>query len=352
MAAQHPIPQQISSYEFRLVGDMTIKQFFQVGSGALVALLFYASPLPGFIKWPLVLLFSLAGVAMAFLPIEDRPLDRWIIAFFRAVYSPTRFIWKRGTEIDFFAPEEEGAKLPQIAVPTKTPEAAKEYLATVPQEGGRIISAFEQAEQTFFEKVLQLFQQVVVPKPKETVAPSPVVPPPPPAGGLRPRFVVEEEGLAGPQVKQTVTPTPLPQQWVQPAVTPHVVPKPMPFSPVLPGGGLDKARAAHFELSAAPPAPTDLPNIVVGQVVDWEGKILEGAILEIRDSEGRPVRALKTNKVGHFLIVTPLKNGIYEIETEKEGYVFDKVRFEARGEIVPPIEIRAREGTPVFQPNQ
>ncbi len=27
---QHPIPQQISSYQIKLVGDMTLKQFFQV----------------------------------------------------------------------------------------------------------------------------------------------------------------------------------------------------------------------------------------------------------------------------------------------------------------------------------
>jgi len=39
MEAEHPIPQQISAYQFRLVGDMTIKQFFQVAAGALIALL-------------------------------------------------------------------------------------------------------------------------------------------------------------------------------------------------------------------------------------------------------------------------------------------------------------------------
>ncbi|KKR52786.1 MAG: hypothetical protein UT88_C0021G0001, partial [Candidatus Woesebacteria bacterium GW2011_GWD2_40_19] len=36
---QHPIPQNISSYQFRLVGDMTLKQFFQLAGGFLVGLI-------------------------------------------------------------------------------------------------------------------------------------------------------------------------------------------------------------------------------------------------------------------------------------------------------------------------
>ena len=81
-------------------------------------------------------------------------------------------------------------------------------------------------------------------------------------------------------------------------------------------------------------------------VVDAGGKIVESAILEIRDVAGRPVRAVKTNKVGHFLIVTPLQNGKYEIISEKEGLNFETVTFEATGSIVPPIAIRARNNIP------
>ena len=53
---QHPIPQQISSYQFKLVGDMTLKQFFQVAGGVVISLIFYSLPLHGLIKWPLILL--------------------------------------------------------------------------------------------------------------------------------------------------------------------------------------------------------------------------------------------------------------------------------------------------------
>src|SRR3989344_8025043 len=101
---QHPIPQQITSYQFRLVGDMTLKQFFQLAGGIVVALFFYWTPLHPLIKWPLIFFFTLLGVAMAFLPFEDRPLENWIIAFFRSIYSPTIYSWKKSaTEPKFFA---------------------------------------------------------------------------------------------------------------------------------------------------------------------------------------------------------------------------------------------------------
>jgi hypothetical protein len=102
------------------------------------------------------------------------------------------------------------------------------------------------------------------------------------------------------------------------------------------------AVAAKFSQEAAPPSPPTKANIVVGQVMDAAGKIVDGAILEIKDEEGRPARALKTNKVGHFMIVTPLLNGKYEIITEKEGLEFGPITIEASGAMIPPIAIRAK----------
>jgi hypothetical protein len=77
--------------------------------------------------------------------------------------------------------------------------------------------------------------------------------------------------------------------------------------------------------------------------MDRGGKILEGAILEIKDSQGHPVRALRSNKLGHFLTVTPLPNGPYQISIEKNGFSFEPFSFEAKGELIPPIAIKAKE---------
>ena len=56
MDQAHPIPQNVTSFEFKLVGDMTLRQFLYLAAGAGVAyvtfLLFAASaPL---LAWPII----------------------------------------------------------------------------------------------------------------------------------------------------------------------------------------------------------------------------------------------------------------------------------------------------------
>ena len=94
---EHPVPQNVTSYEFHLVGNMTLKQFLELAAGVLIAIGIYGSNLYPIIKWPLVGLFVLAGVAFAFLPINERPLDAWFLAFIRAIYNPTKYFWKRNS---------------------------------------------------------------------------------------------------------------------------------------------------------------------------------------------------------------------------------------------------------------
>jgi len=92
---QHPIPQDVSGYRFRLVGDMTLKQFIQLASGIVLAFIFWKLPLPFFFKLPLVAVSAGLGIGMAFVPIEGRPLDQWLVAFFKSIYSPTIYTWQK-----------------------------------------------------------------------------------------------------------------------------------------------------------------------------------------------------------------------------------------------------------------
>ena len=96
---QHPIPQNVTQYQFRLVGDMTLKQFLELAGGLVLAYLFFASNLIFIVKWPLVILSMLFGAGLAFFPIEDRPLDQWITNFIKAIYQPTRFTWQKTNKI-------------------------------------------------------------------------------------------------------------------------------------------------------------------------------------------------------------------------------------------------------------
>lgn len=87
----HPIPQNVTNFEFHLVGDMTLKQFAYLAAGVGFAFLIFTtlSTSQPVIAWPIIVISSLLGMAFAFLPIQERPLDHWVAAFFRAIFKPT-----------------------------------------------------------------------------------------------------------------------------------------------------------------------------------------------------------------------------------------------------------------------
>lgn len=322
---QHPIPQQISSYQFRLVGDMTLKQFFQLAGGALISLLIYSTGLHPIIKWPLIVFFALFGAALAFLPFEERPLEQWIVAFFRSIYSPTLFQWRKTTtQPVYFQPEE---SQPQT-IPEPVPKSAPSNGSLSP-----FISKLEEAEQGFLSSLGGLF-----------TAPAPVVAPS--ATPASPPISSQPQELKIPSV-QTIGVTPqgfkptvvVEEKSVQPApTTMHTV----AVGQTISGHGPVATTLAQFSPDAAPPTPPTIPNVIVGQVMDPDNKIVEGAILEVRDTAGRPIRALKSNRAGHFMIVTPLSSGTYELITEKDGLMFEPLKFEATGVTIPPIAVRAK----------
>ena len=91
--------------------------------------------------------------------------------------------------------------------------------------------------------------------------------------------------------------------------------------------------------------PLSMPtsaNVITGMVTTVEGNIIDNAIIEIKDAQGQPVRALKTNRLGQFAIATPLKNGHYIIEIDSPGKKFPIYKIETSGKIIPPISIRSQ----------
>src|SRR3989344_8430204 len=96
----HQIPQDITGFQFKLIGDMTVKQFAYVASGVVIAwLLFTVLPFPMVIKIAFALPFAAVGAALAFVPVEGRPMDLMIGNFFKAVFSPTQYIYQKQAEI-------------------------------------------------------------------------------------------------------------------------------------------------------------------------------------------------------------------------------------------------------------
>lgn len=341
---QHAIPQQISSYQFRLVGDMTLKQFFQLAGGFVVALIFYSAPLIGIIKWPFVIISAILGIALAFLPLEERPLERWIFAFFRAIYAPTEYFWKKTVTAPKYYLDEPAAQQP--AAPALT-----QYLSGTAQKTAAT-SKLEGAEQGFLATLTGIVSGLVTQAtggPVTTTIPvgtQPLATPqsrpltPVTAGGQKQGILIPQTPLIRIEkvapAHLVVEERPAASQTAAQQITTHQV------APTIAGEEIVSTKQAIFSVDAAPPSPPTIPNVVVGQVVDQNRKIVEGAIMEVKDSAGRPIRALRSNRVGHFITVTPLDTGRYDIITEKEGYEFIPINFEATGQIIPPILVQGR----------
>ena len=100
---------------------------------------------------------------------------------------------------------------------------------------------------------------------------------------------------------------------------------------------IPKGMGAKFGLPIAP----DVPNLITGIIKDSRGNILSNILVEIKDKDGNPVRAFKTNNLGQFASATPLLNGVYTLifEDPEEKHNFDRVEITVSGEIVLPIEI-------------
>lgn len=311
---------------------MTLKQFFQLAGGFLVALIFYSAPLVGIIKWPFVITSAVLGIALAFLPLEERPLEKWIFAFFRAIYQPTEFFWKKTTTTPKFF-QDEVATL-ETGAQTAQQEALKTYLAGTAQTPAPL-AKLEGAEKGFLSALTGIISGLVT-----QATGGPIQPPTPTTQVQAPE--VKKEVII-PQTMPVKIPQAPPHLVIEekvptPATTPGITTHEV--APIIAGEEIISTKQAIFSIDAAPPNPPTTPNVVVGQVVDTDRKIIEGAIMEIKDSYGRPVRALRSNKVGHFITVTPLENGRYDIITEKEGFEFTPVNFNAEGQLIPPILVQ------------
>lgn len=99
---QHPIPRQITTFEFKLIGFMTLKQFLYLLVFLPAGFLTYSIfPIP-FLNILLGVVVGLVGVALAFMPLYDRPLDVWAKNLLKRLISPTQYKYEKDREPLYF----------------------------------------------------------------------------------------------------------------------------------------------------------------------------------------------------------------------------------------------------------
>ena len=395
----HPIPQDITGFQFKLIGDMTVKQFAYLAAGVVIGWITFILPLATIVKIPLAGISILLGIGFAFFPIEGRPMDLMISNFVKALFSPTQFVYqKTGGHLWLPVPHlTQSQKQHQAQQEAQTAslsgQALRDYLNTLPRKSK---NRLDQKEMVFFESLANL--QANTPAPQLQI-PQPVV------SHAFANAIAQNNQASKPQEMpdkrqsvETHTKTEealaretmlLQQQLAQAKAieearsdsmgSQQAHEKVLELEKALSDTSMQKlalekqiqelqkrlstekgsiytpsvAQAPKTQTqnvrsipqglgkSIGLPIAPEFPNLVTGIVKDPRGNPLANILVEIKDADNNPVRAFKTNPLGQFMSATPINNGTYTIEFEdpKAENKFDIIQFSATGQIILPIEV-------------
>lgn len=99
---QHPVPRQITTFEFKLIGFMTLRQFIYIIVFVSIGFVVYKLIPLRYVNIFFGVLVGVIGLAFAFIPIQDRPLDVWIRNLFKRLRSPTQYVYKKANRAVYF----------------------------------------------------------------------------------------------------------------------------------------------------------------------------------------------------------------------------------------------------------
>lgn len=291
---QHPIPRNITGFEFKLIGFMTLKQFLYLVIFAPLGYIAYALfPIP---LLNVVLGFAVGsiGLALAFVPINDRPLDVWIKNLWKRLNSPTQYFYRKHN--------------PPLAIFSNL------YFVTDPH---KVLAHVE--TQAMLSKYLASTKQTMQPNVKKQ------------------------------QVQKTIA-SPIATLRLKPARPAAVRPPGFPPAPV-PQTVASSAQPATADpiaqrAGAAPlPVTGEKKPFFIGEVKNNKHISLPGILIYVKDGKGTPVRLLKTNPHGIFATYNPLAAGEYtfEMKDPKSIYFFDTMKISIADHNTASIEIVSKE---------
>ena len=99
---QHAVPRQVTSFEFKLIGFMSVKQFiYLIITTGLAVSLYFLIPIP-FFNFILAGITAALGAAFTFLKYNERSVDTWMKNFYFAVTKPSKFAYLKNNPIPDF----------------------------------------------------------------------------------------------------------------------------------------------------------------------------------------------------------------------------------------------------------
>lgn len=375
----HPIPQDVTGFQFKLIGNMTVKQFAYLATGCVSAIILYYAPVFLLLKLIFIPLFAGSGAALAFLPIDGRPLDVMVTQLLKALISPNQYVYQKMGNHYAFTDFSISTHVNQNAThqPEKKvqeEEKKKAFTTFLASTATQKQSDMDTRESAFLQHLFN--PQAPAPLPLQ----HPTTPP-----------VAIDGGIITPQVTtQSTAPISLEEkdkeiidtvtkmqaelnkakdeemhaqaaqsqaahdhtmslehqlqallkqkeqleqelQKMHQAETSAAAPQLAStytveeLKPPAPNATpADLAYEPHVKKLMTPAeaksrgilTPSDTPNVLLGVVHDPRGNILSNILVELTDKEGTPVRAFKTNELGQFASATALPNGVYTLTLE------------------------------------
>lgn len=364
----HPIPQDITGFQFKLIGNMTVKQFIYVAIAIILGWFIGLVLIPtGIIGWPVAIIISALGMAFAFIPVDGRPMDVMLGNLIRALLSPTQYIYqKEGGNLAEAVKNNQQANNPTTTqnsspMPTQAPQTVlitpppshlnnyqsapniTQYPSQAPQPNSQ-----EEKIEKIEEKESQLETQEESINAQLGVAEN--INQPNNDDDLK--RLLEETKAQKEQLEKELNDlksllknsennvTKPAEKAAEPGVqTENQIPAPM--NPPDQEANLQPAPSTtQAEPTTKPILPLE-PNLIIGVVKDPRGNILQNILVEVVDMEGNPVRAFKTNNLGKFASATSVANGKYKVilEDPKQEHKFDEIQIEATGAPLAPLEI-------------
>lgn len=382
----HPIPQDVTGFQFKLIGNMTVKQFAYIAACSIFAWIIFSSPLFILLKLPFVFISLVLGISLAFLPLEGRPFDLMLMLFIKSLFNPNQFLFqKEGLHLFLTIPPrkkqtvvkkaEDSSKKKLEALLRSMPKGKKnkmdeKEMVFFESLGGifngtlnagsppKVITMEEESEKPVEKKVekqeimpnnnesemeLELEKEAIVLKKELEKVRAEESGNQSAASGKTHEKVLDlerqlNEVLAQRESleRQLLT---LKQKLTEQTANVFVPSQAKIKEETKNVRNIPKAMGKSIGLPIAP----DVANLIIGIVKDPRGNVLPNILVEIKDKDGNPVRAFKTNGLGQFASATPLLNGVYTILFEDPGgkNKFDTVELTLSGEIIPVIEINS-----------
>lgn len=135
---QYKVPQNVD-IEDRVIAGLTLRQFmFLMVAGGLILILRYVfTGAIGFLFLPVAVLIGGLGIALAFVKINDRPFEIFLISAAKTLTKPSKRVWSKDMEVDLPsakpAPKKEE---PQAKKSLGELRSGLERLATIVDSGG------------------------------------------------------------------------------------------------------------------------------------------------------------------------------------------------------------------------